>query len=357
MTTKTPRVGFDAAPWLDVRTGVGRYALELGESLSQIGVQVVPYAVALRGRTDRSIRRWRLPNRLLQTAWHRWEAPDITRLTGPVDVVHGTNFVLPSLPRSVPGVVTVHDLSFLRDDSFPGAARLARLVPWSLERAARVLTPTHAVAEELTDCYDVPSERISVTHEGVSPLFFGAAPLGDRALAAMGIQRPYALAVGTIEPRKNLPRLLQAWKAAGSAVDGWTLVIAGPRGWGPELPPTEGVVLPGWVGDETLPGLLAAAELFVYPSMYEGFGLPPLEAMAASTACLVGAYPAAHEVLGTAAVLVDPEKSGAIAVQLSRLVTDVDLRKRLAIAGRARAARFTWAGTARKTLDAYFSVL
>jgi glycosyltransferase involved in cell wall biosynthesis len=351
------RAGFDAGPWLDLKTGVGRYSLELASALELIGVDLVPYAVSLRGRSPRRVRRWRVPARAAQSAWRRFDAPRITRLTGTVDLIHATNFVLPALPPATPGVVTVHDLSFLRDDSFPGAARLRDLVPWSVARAARILAPTKAVADDVADRYGVHPDRLSVTHEGVSPLFFGAAPLADRALAARGIRRPYAIAVGTIEPRKNLARLIEAWGVAQADLDGWTLVLAGPQGWGPTLPPTPGVVTVGWVGDETLPGLLAAAEIFCYPSLYEGFGLPPVEAMAASTACLVGDYPAAAEVLGDAAVRVDPENTGAIAMQLSRLATDEVLRRRLALAGRARAASFTWAGAARKTLDAYLSVL
>ena len=352
-----PRVGYDAGPWLDTRTGVGRYALELAGALEHIGVQLIPFAVSFGGPPDARVRRWRFPARVAQVSWRRLGAPRINRLTGPVDVVHATNFVLPAVGARTPGIVTVHDLSFLRDDSFPGAARLRDLVPWSLDRAALVLTPTETVAAELGDRYGVSAERIRVTHEGVSPLFFGAGPLGDAALAERGIRRPFVLAVGTIEPRKNLPRLLEAWRSLHADLEGWSLVVAGPRGWGPGLPPTPNVVPIGWVGDETLPGLLAAAEIFCYPSLYEGFGLPPLEAMAASTACVVGDYPAAREVLGDAAIRVDPENSGAIAMQMSRLATDDVLRKRLAVAGRARAASFTWAATARETLDAYLSVL
>jgi glycosyltransferase involved in cell wall biosynthesis len=357
MKTGTPRVGFDAGPWLDVRTGVGRYALELATSLERYEVELIPYAVALRGSWRQRVRRWRLPARVVQTVWRRFGVPKITRLTGPVNIVHATNFVLPALPAEIPGVVTIHDLSFLRDDAFPGAERLRDLVPWSLERAARVITPTQAVADEVVERYGVPHAMIRVTHEGVAPLFFAGKPLADSTLAAMGISRPYALAVGTVAPRKNLRRLVEAWGLAADALDGWTLVIAGPRGWGPDLPETAGVVLPGWVGDETLPGLLAAAEFFCYPSLYEGFGLPPLEAMATSTACLVGDYPAAREVLDDAAVIVHPSDSDEIAVQLARLAADEDLRARLGIAGRARAARFSWEMTARGTLDAYLSVL
>jgi glycosyltransferase involved in cell wall biosynthesis len=350
------RVAFDAGPWLSVRTGVGRYARELATYLSALGIDLAPYAVALRGPSDSAVARWRLPARAVQTAWRRLKWPSIDRLTGPVDVVHGTNFVLPAL-GACPGVLTVHDLSFYRDDAFPGGARLRDLVPWSARRAACVITPTAAVANEVSERYGISQDRLRPIHEGVGPAFFGATPLADSALARMGIRRPYVIAVGTLEPRKNLHRLLGAWTAIQSELHGWTLVVAGPRGWGPELPRTPGVVLLGWVGDETLPGLLAGAELFCYPSSYEGFGLPPLEAMAAGTPAVVGRYPAAAEVVGDAAVLVDPTDSDAIALQLARLATDDNLRRRTARAGRIRASTFTWERTARATADVYRSVL
>jgi glycosyltransferase involved in cell wall biosynthesis len=231
------------------------------------------------------------------------------------------------------------------------------MAPWSAARAARVLVPTNAIAEEVTGRFGTDPAKVTVTYEGVAPVFFGASPLSDLALERFGIRRPFAVAVGTIEPRKNLPRLLDAWTDAGAAAQGWTLVLAGPSGWGARLPETPGVVLTGWVGDETLPGLLAAADLFCYPSLYEGFGLPPLEAMAAGTACLVGRYSAAAEVLGDAAVLVDPMDTSAIAEALGALVRDGSLRRSHALAGRAHAAGYTWERTARVTIEAYEAAL
>jgi glycosyltransferase involved in cell wall biosynthesis len=227
------------------------------------------------------------------------------------------------------------------------------MVPWSLDRARRVVAPTRAMAEEISDHYGIDTNDITVTYEGVAPVFFGATPLSDMSLERMGIGRPFAVAVGTLEPRKNLARLLKAWRAAGDDVAGWTLVLAGPRGWGPGLPETNGVVLTGWVGDETLPGLLAAADLFCYPSLYEGFGLPPLEAMAAGTPVLAGNYSAAPEVLGEKALLVDPNDVDAIGGGLVSMVRDDALRRRYALEGKAHAAGYTWERTARATIAAY----
>jgi glycosyltransferase involved in cell wall biosynthesis len=202
----------------------------------------------------------------------------------------------------------------------------------------------------------VDEGKLAVTHEGVSPLFFGATPLADSVLAAMGIRPPFVVAVGTLEPRKNLKRLLEAWRATRSELPDWMLVLAGPKGWGPKLPPAEGVAFTGFLADETLPGLLAAAEVLCYPSLYEGFGLPPLEAMAAGTPALVGRYAAAEEVTGDAAVLVDPRDTAEIAAGLHRLALNEKLRMRLTVAGKARAAAFTWEATARSTLKVYYEV-
>lgn len=314
-------------------------------------IELVPFAISLRGSRQPDIAIRRAPARLMQTMWRSFGRPRIDGLVDAADVVHATNFVLP--PTKSPTVVTVHDLSFLRSDTFPGGKRLRSLVPWSIERADVVIVPTEAIAAELRATYDLGNAPIEVVYEGVAPVFFGARPLADEALARMGIAQPFVLAVGTIEPRKNLKRLLAAWNTVRADLADWTLVIAGPKGWGEELPRSPGVVLVGYVGDETLPGLLAAAELFCYPSLYEGFGLPPLEAMAAGVPAIVGRYSAAPEVVGDAACLVDPLDASELAGALKDLASDVARRAALGRAGRARAAGFTWEATAAGTIAAY----
>ena len=293
----------------------------------------------------------RIPGRAARAAWVRFDRPTVQRLTGEVSVVHGTNFVLPAL-GGAPGVVTVHDLSFFRDDVYPGGEFLREAVPWSVRRAAKVIVPTQAIADELQERLGTREQKTVVTREGVSEHFFGATPLSETALGGLGIPGPFALAVGTLEPRKNLARLIQAWKIAAPVLDGWRLVLAGPRGWGPELPETPGVMPIGRVPDEMLPGLMAAASIFCYPSLYEGFGLPPLEAMATKTPVLAGRYSAAAEVLGEGALLVDPLDVEAMADGLARLA-DPEEARALAFAGRSQAAGFTWLDTARRTLGAY----
>lgn len=350
------KVALDAGPALDSPTGVGRYAGELARCLEMRGVGVRRYAISLRAPRAAGVSRWRLPASAVQELWRRFDRPIPTSLFGDADVVHATNFVLPPTGGK-PGVVTVHDLSFHRTDVFPGGERLRDLVPWSLQHAAVVVVPTQAIATEVRDRYGIPMERTVVTPEGVSPLFFGASRLSELALGKLGIPGPFILAAGTIEPRKNLPLLLRAWDRIRRDLPGWSLVVAGPRGWGPELPETEGVLLLGYVAEETLPGLMAAAEIFCYPSLYEGFGLPPLEAMAAGTACVVGRYSAAPEVLEDGAVLVEPTDADALAQELARLASDDNARASLALTGRAHAGAFTWEKTAAATVSAYEAAL
>lgn len=350
------RVAYDAGPLLGTPTGVGRYTQELAAALTTYGVNVQRYAISLRAPSDPKVRRWKLPARAVQRAWMKFGRPVPHSLFEDCDLVHGTNFVLPPTGRK-PGVVTIHDLSFHRDDVFPGGERLREVVPWSLQHADAVLVPTKAIAGELAERHGYPSERMTVTHEGVSATFFGTTPLSATTLGRMGIPGPFALAVGTLEPRKNLARLLQAWRAASAELAGWKLVLAGPKGWGAELPATEDVMPIGYVEDHTLPGLMAAADIFCYPSLYEGFGLPPLEAMAAGTACLVGRYSAAEEVIGDSALLVDPTDIEEIAAGLARLASDDGSRQRLALEGRACAAAYTWEGTAHETKQVYERML
>src|SRR4051812_38947812 len=162
------RVALDAGPLLDPPTGVGRYTAELWRGLTTRGVTVEPYAVSLRGPRDDAYARWPVPARLAQWSWRRFGWPSIDRFVGDADIVHATNFVLPVTSR--PAVLTLHDLSFYRDDTFPGGQRLRALVPWSTQRAGAVVVPTEAVKREVSDRLGLAPEKIHVTPEGVAPV-------------------------------------------------------------------------------------------------------------------------------------------------------------------------------------------
>jgi glycosyltransferase involved in cell wall biosynthesis len=230
------------------------------------------------------------------------------------------------------------------------------MVPWSLGRAGRVIVPSGAVAAELAAHYNV-GERVDVVYEGVGEEFLDARPLPSGRLEDLGLRPPFVLVVGELQPRKNFPRLLEAWDDARRALPGWTLAIAGPVGWGPSIRPVDGAQLLGWVPDALLPGLMAAAELFVFPSLYEGFGLPALEAMAAGTAVVAGNYGPAEELLGDAALIVDRTSAEELAAAIVDLAEDEVARSRLAARGRTRAERFNWEEAARKTRASYEAAL
>ena len=349
-----PTVAIDVGPLGDTLTGVGRYTRELVRALPA-HADLRPYVVSLRA-PDVGAARWRAPARAVQLAWRRLDAPSIERLVGEVDVAHGTNFVLPATRRAA-GVVTVHDLSFVRADAPRAMRRLDPAVEWSVGRARAVVVPTAAVASELGRRYRVEERRMFVTPEGVGEGFFDARPADGATLSGLGIRRPFFLAVGSAEPRKNVARLLSAWDAAGLHREGWSLVVAGRIAPRDKAAAGPGVVPTGYIGEARLSQLLAASEAFCYPSLYEGFGLPPLEAMATGTPVLAGDYAAAPEVLGDAALIVTAGDVSALTDGLRALASDEALRRRLGEAGRERARAFTWERSAALTADAYRAAL
>lgn len=354
------RVAVDATPLLGVRTGIGGYVEHLVTELAGLpGIRIRAAAFSVRGRSAlralppavRAVHR-PVPARLLHRAWLRGDRPPAEWLTGRVDVVHGTNFVLPP-PRRAAGVVTVHDLAFLR---FPelvdhASLRYRELVPRAVRRAAVVLAPTRAVAAELAEAYGVADERLRVTPLGVDATWLDAAPTRPA-----GMPTEYVLAVGTLEPRKGLSVLLAAYRALLADVpDVPPLVLVGPPGWGPQLDTSglrDRVILPGYVDAATLRGLVAGAATLAFPSRYEGFGLPPLEALAAGTPVVASDLPVLREVLGSHARFATPGDADALAAGLRDTLENPPSAQCRA-AGREHAATFTWRRCAETTLAAY----
>lgn len=359
------RVALDATPLLGARTGVGRYVEHLIDELASLdGARVRAVAFSLRGRSGlrnlppgiRVVHR-PVPARLLHRCWLRGDQPAAEWLTGRVDVVHGTNFVLPP-PRRAAGVVTVHDLSFLRYPELVSRASLdyRELVPRAVSRAGVVTVPTQAVSNELSEAFPGGSALLRVTPLGVDPAWFDAQPK-----PAAGMGSAYLLAVGTLEPRKGLDVLLRAYRILlATERELPPLVLVGPAGWGPQLDtagiPADRLVLPGFVDGATLRGLVAAASVLVFPSRYEGFGLPPLEAMAAGTPVVASDIAAVREVAGGHLRLVapgDPEElAEALRATLDQPPTAAELS-----AATAHAATFSWRRCAEATLAAYQAAL
>jgi glycosyltransferase involved in cell wall biosynthesis len=349
------RVAFDATPLIGERTGIG--VLTRGALTALAGrprLQLRAFALTWRGRAALAglvpcgVSRVRLPLAAapLQLAWARIDGPVIEWWTGPTDVVHGTNFVVPPAARAAE-VVSVHDLTALRFPEMCQAAtlRYPALIRRAIRRGAWVHALSVAMAEEIADLLGAPAERIRVVAPGVDP-----GPVIDVVSGDAGGGRPYILALGRSEPRKDLPLLVRAFDQIAAGHADLELVLAGPPGWGTaalaEAVATahhrDRIRQPGWVDDAQKAELLAGATVFAYPSVYEGFGIPPLEAMAAGVAVVATAAGGVPEAVGDAALLVPPGDVDALAAALVTAVEDEAARARLVAAGRQRVAGFSW---------------
>ena len=362
------RVGLDGTPLLGARTGVGRYVEHLVRELAvRDGLDLVVTAFTLRGGAGLpaavppgvAVRHRPAPARALRAAWGRAELPPVEWLTGRLDVFHGTNFVLPPLRRAG-GVVTVHDLSYLRYPGTVAAAsrRYRELVPRGLRRAAVVLTPSRAVADEVRAEYGL-GDRVVATPLGVDPAWFGAVPPDPAWLAGRGLPERYLLFVGTVEPRKGLPGLLRALRLLHDD-DRSTppLVLAGPPGWGPALEtsalPAGAVRTAGYLDSADLRRAVAGAAALAFPSRYEGFGLPPLEAFATGTPVVASDLPVVREVTGDLAELVAVGDDAGLAAALRKVLAG-DGGPVARAARQAHARAFSWTATAEATHAAYTS--
>jgi glycosyltransferase involved in cell wall biosynthesis len=363
------RLAVDGTPLLGHATGVGEVAHGLLYSLSgRDGVELVAYALTFRGReqlADRipdgvrpAIRP--LPARLVRALWLRTDVPRVERWTGPIDVVHAT---LIGPPSRSPVVITIHDIGFLRFPELCTADTLqyGRLIRRALDRGAFVHVTSKYVGDEVRDAFGIDEHRLRHVPLGVRPSA-GGDPERGRALA--GATR-YVLALGTVEPRKNLPVLVRAFDKVASVDPAVQLVVAGADGWGADefqaawaaAQHGDRVVRLGYVSDAQRRDLLAGARVLAYPSRYEGFGLVPLEAMAAGIPVVASRAGALPEVLGDAAVLVDPDDTGGLAAALEQVSADERLREDLVRTGREWVTRYSWERAGDQFLDFYRSLV
>jgi glycosyltransferase involved in cell wall biosynthesis len=365
-------IGLDVSPLGVTRSGIGRYTYELLDALwkDETGPRVVP--VGNRGSDGAtlpsdhgetpSIRGPRFPSR---AAWTFGLLPCWLRRSG-LDIFHGTSFYAP-LGSGIPTVVTFHDMSaFVVPHAHPAlrVVRARAMLRRVADAASAIITPSEAARQDAVAWLGIHPDRLHVVPGAPAAHFRPVEPAtAARVAARYGLEPGFFLALGNVEPRKNLEAAVEAvarLRNAGSPVH---LAVAGRLGW--KYQPfmdrvtrlgVGGLVrLLGFVPDDDLPGLMSAAASLVYPSLYEGFGLPILEAMACGLPVITTASGATGEVAGAAALLIDPHDPDGIAMAM-RSVQEPGARARLGAAGLRRASEFSWERSARETMAVYGAV-
>ncbi len=376
-----PRIAIDYTPAYEQGGGIGRYVRELTAALA-IEDPVTDYRLFVAGSKRERLPHppgpnfdWRttiLTPQWLARIWQRAQLPlPVEAFTGLVDLFHATDFVLPpTLPRSR-SLLTVHDLSFIRvpDAASPSLRRyLEAVVPRSVERADHVLADSQVTKDDLIEIYRTPPDKISVLYSAVDGRF-------GRVTDEMALQEvlnrhnlkelKYVLSVGTVQPRKNYSGAIRALsKIRDQGID-LHYAVAGGRGWLEdemyrsirETAMEDRVHILGFVPDEDLPALYSGARALLAVSLYEGFGLPVLEAMACGTPVITSNLSSLPEVAGDAGILVDPLDTEAISDAIMRLLTDAALRQQLVAAGFEHVKRFSWASAASQLKSIYDAML
>jgi glycosyltransferase involved in cell wall biosynthesis len=364
-------VCIDVQPAVSQRAGIGRYTKHLVEHLdARIGSDVLDLVYFdFRGRglpirasqaRSRPVR-W-CPGRVAQKAWATIGWPPYDTFAGRADVYHFPNFVLPPL-RSGRSVVTVHDMSFLRYPEYADARNqrfLSTRIKDTAARADVIITDSRFSAAEIAEFLPIPSDRVAAIYPGIDASFDPpdrAATLD--AVRSLGIDRPYLLSVGTIEPRKNIDFMITVFERM-KQFDG-CLVLAGMPGWKVEpifkrirsSARADDIRFLDYVSDDTLPALYAGAEIFLITSHYEGFGFTPLEAMACNTPVLASTGGSLPEVLGDALNCLDTIDPDPWVEEAHRIMSDSTFRDDRIAKGRRRVSEFSWADAADQTWAIY----
>lgn len=370
-------VMIDYTPAVHQRAGIGRYTRGLVNGLMQLNP---PYRFTLfvLGRSGAyhipdclpdnfTVRVVTLSDRWATVIWHRMNLPlPVELLAGRADLFHGPSFTLP--PAWMPCVLTVHDLSFLRypEGAHPPLLRwLCKAVPRSVRRARHILADSENTRQDLIELMHVPPERITVIGAGIEEHFRRVEDRHQLEAVRRRYQLPecFILGVSTLEPRKNFTGLIAAFNilAAQPAHTQLHLVIAGAKGWNYEpifaaaavSPFCQRIHFAGFVEDADLPALYSLARAFVFPSHYEGFGIPVLEAMACGTPVVCANNSSLPEIAGDAALMVDSANPAEIAEATDRVLTDSALRQEFIRRGYAQSRRFTWQAAAQRLLEVY----
>lgn len=358
------RIAIDYTSAARQRAGIGRYtrslirALSAQDSANSYALYVprdALYLDALRAFPPNfRVARAPLNERYMVALWQRARAPlPIEILTGATQVFYSPDFVLPPT-RAKRKILTIHDLSFKRhpETAVPNLKwYLEQAVPRAIQRADLILADSDATRRDVQEFFNVSADRAQTLYAGCDDFFqrVGDARVLQTLRAKYALRKPFILNVGTLEPRKNLTRLIEAFAQLRQRRD-LELVIAGGRGWMYdeiyEAPQKFGVSAQvrfiGFTPDEDLPALYSLAELFVYPSLYEGFGLPALEALACGAAVVASNNSSLPEVTGDAALLIDPRDTAALTWAMQRLLDDSTWRATLRQKALAQAKKFSW---------------
>ncbi|HEY3992576.1 MAG TPA: glycosyltransferase family 1 protein [Ktedonobacteraceae bacterium] len=372
------RIALDYTAGIRQEAGIGNYVRSLLDAMLTVDKEneytlitsgrptserPFPDAPNVRGRTVF------IPDRYLNVLWYRWRAPlPATLFTGKIDMYHGPDFVLPPLGAKIRKVVTIHDLAFLEHPEYavPSLAEyLKKVVPESVAAADVVAAVSHDAAHTLVEHFQTPREKITIIPNGLRPHFKRITdPILLGATAnKFGLKHPLVLGVGTLEPRKNHLGLIKAFHQAQSAKNNRPamLALAGGQGWLYEetkqlvadLKLEKKVRFLGRVSELELAVLYSLADVFAFPSFFEGFGVPPLEAMACGAPVITSNTSSLPEVVGDAALMVDPRNIDELATAITRLLGDEKLREELRQKGFERAQMYTWPKSAQKMLEVY----
>lgn len=372
-------IGIDARPiQTRNRSGIPNYVRCLVKALLSIdnnnsfrlfynGFKDISHYLIELPNTNVENRIFRLPNKILGKFWDTFSFPPIETFLGDLDIFHATHFLAPPIKNSKL-VVTIHDLAFVK---FPECftkeqgLEFARQVRQSCYKAHMVISDSCSTKRDIVELFNIPPEKVTVVPLAAQEIFNYQEDStdGSSILDKHKLIGNYFLFVGTIEPRKNLVRLIQAYDRLPADIKKYyQLVLAGGKGWlNKEIYAEaeklglmdEHVKFLGYVPDSELPALLNNATAFVYPSLYEGFGLPPLEAMASGVPVISSNISSIPEVVGDAGILIDPYSVEEISNAMRKIIEDVELAGRMREQGLARARQFSWKNTARATLEVY----
>ena len=373
------RILIDYTAAITQGAGIGRYTRSLVDGLARVDREDdFTLFSAERPSGERgfpSASRFRtvsgpLDNRRMTILWHRLRAPiPIELFAGRADVLHAPDFSLPPTLRART-VVTIHDLAFMThpECAVPSLrAYLNRVVPRAVRRADHLIAVSQRTADDMVELLGVAPKKITVIHLGVDPSVRRVEDQArlEAAVARYGLRRPFALAVGTIEPRKNFARLIEAFSLARQRAAGPAqLVIAGRKGWlydgvfetVERLGLRDNVRFLDYIPDGDLPVLYSLAAVVAMPSLYEGFGIPMVEAMACGAPVVASAVGSLPEIVGDAGLLAPPENVEALADALTRAVGDEYLRAQMVARGYERVRLFDWDAAARQHVAVYHSV-